>query len=1013
MKPLNLVINAFGPFAGRQEVDFSTLDDLGLYLVAGDTGSGKTSIFDALVFALYGTVPGVRGNDLAGIRSHFADPGTTTKVTLEFVIGGDRWRVERMPTQERLKKKGEGTTKINVKATLEHWDGGAWDEVASGKNPVDKRVEELLGLDDKQFSQVVLLPQGGFQKVLLAKKEDREGLLRTLFASLGYKKAADYLKEEATRLRSEASTARAVREKAEASVAVQWADALQGLADLGEETDLVFTEWPVVLDENDEGSAMHDISGRMGHLEGAKNSIEKVLGLAEKKSETAEKAHRKLTTEAEKFTQKVELELKLAEFAASEENAKLDQKRHKEGVKAAPVVEALDELKLATQGLVSAQNANQTQEQTLVAVGLASKEVPKETKVAQGLSLTWARRQAECQTAAENLEAANDLRQNHEDLLGEVASGLEEAEDLEQGLKEAAAESKDLQKDLAAAEDARAGLVEMQKASQAAQEKFSDAGALLTAQGKVKKAEVFAVSAAKKLAKAQKSATQCQEQQRKNWAGHLAQEALVNGESCPVCGAEEHPSPAPLADGGADEALAKAESDQQSAATAQGAAQASLHAAQEFLVEAKKKVKTGNRELSEVVVELENSANEAQDLLNEVQELADGYQSLKVEADRAEASKRADEKKQTDVLAEAKNLQSSAKQKDTEATKMQKKVDDAVGPGADPAALTDQAAAIGEALSGLLDTLQAQQVAEGEQRVGQKTVDQALSASPFKNSDGARAAFVPGDKLAELGEALESRSRALALAEGQLAGLKGAPKDCPDIEAATVLLEQAREYVEGLQKAFTTVDERKRSFSQAVDSAKETAAQGAALQKEADLVERVDKTCRGTGAGSNRSLESWVLARFLKEVAVEASVRLRKMSSGQYGFVVRTTDDEGKADPLRMDIDDHYSGTTRQVSSLSGGEQFMASLSLALGLADTVQRRNGGLRIECLFVDEGFGSLDPATLDLAIDTLVGLRDEGRTVGLISHVEGVKGRIDLGLEVKKSDNQGSRIVVPKR
>jgi len=154
-----------------------------------------------------------------------------------------------------------------------------------------------------------------------------------------------------------------------------------------------------------------------------------------------------------------------------------------------------------------------------------------------------------------------------------------------------------------------------------------------------------------------------------------------------------------------------------------------------------------------------------------------------------------------------------------------------------------------------------------------------------------------------------------------------------------------------------------------------------------------------------------VLARFLQEVAAVASVRLLKMTNGQYGFVV------GKpgtgSDPLRLDIDDHYLGAVRSANSLSGGEKFMASLSLALGLADTVQRRNGGIRIESLFVDEGFGALDPSALDSAIDTLVGLRDEGRTVGLISHVEGIKNRIALGLEVQKTKDKGSHIVVPQR
>ena len=168
MRPVRLEFEAFGPFPGTEVVDFAPLDDLGLYLVSGPTGAGKTFIFDAMVFALYGRVPGARGRSDTNLRSNFASDSATARVSLEFEARGDLWRAERQPTQRRMKQKGSGHTIVQAKATLERHDGTNWQQVESGKRRVDDRVAQLVGLDDAQFSQVVLLPQGEFQEVLRA-----------------------------------------------------------------------------------------------------------------------------------------------------------------------------------------------------------------------------------------------------------------------------------------------------------------------------------------------------------------------------------------------------------------------------------------------------------------------------------------------------------------------------------------------------------------------------------------------------------------------------------------------------------------------------------------------------------------------------------------------------------------------------------------------------------------------------------------------------------------------------
>ena len=273
-----------------------------------------------------------------------------------------------------------------------------------------------------------------------------------------------------------------------------------------------------------------------------------------------------------------------------------------------------------------------------------------------------------------------------------------------------------------------------------------------------------------------------------------------------------------------------------------------------------------------------------------------------------------------------------------------------------------------------------------------------------------RAAKRPSGELDDLEERLDKREQAEKGAKTRLGVLskEGVPKARPAVEVAATAVADAVERVGSLREAIRLLSERHKAFKGAADSADQKRSAAAKARAGADLAEQVDKTCRGKGPGSKQSLEQWVLAHFLREVSAEATVRLRSMSDGRFGFVVSDQDEKDRAVGLRLDIEDSYTGKKRPTNSLSGGETFLASLSLALGLADTVQRRNGGVRIDCLFVDEGFGALDTDALDLAIDTLAELRAGGRTVGVISHVEGVKQRLDLGLRVVKTD-RGSHIV----
>ena len=1012
MKPLHLTMAAFGPFAGQQNVDFSALDDLGLYLVAGPTGAGKTSIFDAIVFALYGEVPGDRGDDKEGIRSLFAQPETLTEVSLEFLVGDQQWRIKRSPTQNRPKKRGEGTTPQGSKASLEQWVDGSWNEVAGATTPVNDRVKQLVGLDDEQFSRVVLLPQGEFQKVLLAEKGEREGLLRALFASTGYKRAVDHLFREATDAKKKADIFKDRTNTTETNVATQWNVALRGLAEVEKETDLALPAWPESSSpesEDAEISPMGDVEGHVAHLVAAVKSIKGELQQAEKKSATAEKAHNDLKAKADKFNEKAALKEELAGFDATKDQARADQTRHDDGLKAQPVVKAQSDLKKATEHLEQTLQVCDKQRSVLGTAGLPAAELPDDSKAVAALANHWTKQGVALQTAAENQDQINELHQEHDDFQDDAEQKQKEADLLAQGLEESAAENINLQTEFAAAEKGRGQLAKVQQAAQQAADAHQAAGALQAALDEVKVAESSAAAAEGALIEAKEELTQCQEMQRKSWAGLLAHEALAEGDACPVCGSEEHPTPAAPADGEVDVALAAAQERHDTAVGAQGAAKTALSTAQGVVAKAEKKVTTGQKDLTQVAKGHKKVAAAAEIKLKEVQEIAEGYGDLKAAIDVSSTRRQDDEKAHQALLAEVKSLQNLARQRASDSDKLRKKVEKVAGKGADLSALVNQATAVCEALGVLAEAVTEYQLAAAHVQSRQEAVDQAVAAAGFIDVDAALVAEVFKDEIADLYRALEERRAALVLAKDSLAKLKEVPKECPDLTVSAEALTQCQGLAGTLQEAFTRVEEWQASFNRAVETAEGVAEESAGVTKQADLVLQVSQTCRGKG-GARRSLESWVLARFLQEVAVVASKRLLKMTNGQYGFVVGKP---GGKDPLRLDIDDHYLGAVRSANSLSGGEKFMASLSLALGLADTVQRRNGGIRIESLFVDEGFGALDPSALDSAIDTLVGLRDEGRTVGLISHVEGIKNRIALGLEVQKTKDKGSHIVVPQR
>jgi exonuclease SbcC len=1010
MRPLALELEAFGPFAAKEKVDFSALTELGLYLVAGDTGAGKTSLFDAMVYALYGKVPGARGDGIARLRSDFANDASTTSVTLEFEVNDAKWRVYRTPTQQRAKKQGEGLTEDPAKATLERYDGREWREEASGKRPVDDQILELIGLDHEQFSQVVLLPQGRFEQVLQANASDREKLLRTLFATEGFMLAAQYLQERAKRCRAEASEAEVLSNETEGSAADAWDTALGGLVEVTNSTGVTVPAW-----KDDDLDVVAGRAGRLTHLNRWKKAVDKASASSDQGVDEAHDRLRLVQGEADRFNEAKELQEALDEIEKTKPQAKKDDEILENGRRAAQVVQTLDEMNTQAGFLAEAELKCSAAVEELLEAGLPFDEVPTTVVEANGLSTTWSKREEKCTAYVDDLEAArhrSDLARRFQE---QADDAREQAAELAEAATEMSTNLKDLEaeyKETAGAQAELPGALKKAQEAEIAHDAVTDLRDAREALRGAKKAARIAT-------KARKSAgDDVEAQHRRNQediAGHLAREHLVDGEPCLVCGSLEHPNPASSAKG-----LVASHSDETEAALTravvkEASAETELRRAAKDLDKSEKAFNEEGigklaSDLGPVITKVKAVFTKTTDEVTRLKKLAANTSKLERSVDRARKALQVSKDERTGHLGEAKHLDGLAAVEEEEAERLTAKVEEALGKGTDPAAQAEEAGWIVAALVSLVATLGDAAKVSAQHDAQQQNVGKMLKATGFTDEAAVRAAERSSDELADLKERLDKRQQTENGAKVRLDVLskEGIPKARPAVEEEAAAMKAAMGRVASLHDARRLLSERHRAFKSATDSANLKRTIAADTRAKADLAEQVDKTCRGKGPGSKQSLEQWVLAHFLREVAAEATVRLRSMTDGRFGFVVSDRDEKHRAVGLRLDVEDRYSGKKRSVNSLSGGETFMASLSLALGLADTVQRRNGGVRIDCLFVDEGFGALDSEALDLAIDTLAELLAGGRTVGIISHVEGVKQRIDIGLRVVKTV-RGSHIV----
>jgi exonuclease SbcC len=997
MRPHRLRVTAFGAFAGTVEVCFDDLASAGLFLLHGETGAGKTTLLDAIGFALYGRVPGERGKTRR-LRSDHAAAGTSTEVRLEATIGGRRMRITRKPEQERLKLRGRGTTTEQAKILLEEFTGASWQAVSTRAGEADAEINDLMGMSADQFFQVVLLPQGQFAQFLHADAGERAKLLQRLFGTDRFRAVEEWL---ADRRRH---TAREV-EEAELGIRdliarVAQAAGPQAAHDEAAEPDpppiAEAARWAARLAE---AAAAGAAAGAAG-VAGLRAALDTALDRQRDAERLADRQRRR------RDALRIRDELTGAAPGVEDLRRELGA-----AVRAAEVAPALAESERTAVVLAQARAAEEqarygaAPDLTAARLREAAQEHVAKFGLLEGLRSLDRQAADEDQAAAAAQAAVTGLTVQIETATDELGRqrqrrpGLsrlrDAAREAGQQLPSAAADADRYRRaadDANALVEAKADVVRQSEAYVAAKVEHAD---LLTEAARLRIARIDGM-------RAELAAT------------------LVDGAPCPVCGSLDHPELCEL--GGEQVTREQEETADARAAAASERAEtigARLGAADERVATASARLTGAGFAaaadpawLQAELRQLETTSGELRAQAAELAAAAARLGDLQLELDALDSGIAAAEKRLAGLGEQresARHLLAAAEQRsvrhrETLAAQLDGQ------PDLDAALAAVRTAA--DALTAAADAADAAARAAQDDERAAALADAAAAAAGFDGLDSVRQARREPSVRAAADQAIrEHEATAKAVAELLADPDLEVPLDPPaDVAGAVTATEAARKLHDD---AIAAGD---RAVHQAEQLAGLVPALAARLEELRPLTDRAAQArsladlAAGSGANTLRmTLSSFVLAARLEEVAAAASERLLKMTSGRYSLVHTDARRGAGRSGLGLLACDTWTGVDRDTSTLSGGETFLASLALALGLADVVTAEAGGTRIEALFVDEGFGSLDEDTLEEVMTVLDGLREGGRMVGIVSHVAELRQRIPAQVRVHKGHG-GSHLSV---
>ncbi|MFJ6213428.1 AAA family ATPase [Streptomyces sp. NPDC092296] len=985
MRLHSLTVTAFGPFAGTERVDFDALTASGLFLLRGATGAGKTSVLDAVCFALYGAVPGSRQG--TRLRSDHADPQLMTEVVLDVTLGGRRLEITRRPEQPRPKKRGEGFTTERAQTLLREWTAGdppGWRAASKSHQEVGEEIGRLLGMSRDQFCQVVLLPQGDFARFLRADATERAELLGRLFDTRRFGRVEDWLTERRRAgeegLRSAQDGLRQLVARleqaagADAEPAEAWipADDAAGLARSA-------PAWAAIL--------------RCG-AEEQRAVAAAALDRAEQQHRLRaeqEAAARELTRRQESHTQALRRAGELAK--ADTEREALRQRLA--AARAADVVAAA--LRLERTADAAYRTAAERERRARAGLGgEAADAVAQLVEAEQRARADLVRLEAAREDERRQAGAAAELHR----LEAERRAAEELAEEAERWLARLPEQRAGLDLLLAGAREGAARAEQLAAREQEARQRLAAARQRDALRDRARRAAQLAADAGTAAADARTGWLDLRERRLDGMAAELA-ERLRDGDPCPVCGSAGHPAPARPSGGRVtreDEQVAEAAF--RHAETAELRAAEALRSVREEAAGAA--AVAGEEPVAALAAGLAELAAGLADALAVAEGLVGAEQALAA-LDR-QCTEQEDQQRQATgrVAVLTARLEALTAELGQLAARVAAARGDAPSVAVRAAGLTDRA----ERLAAAAGAAREAEEAAARLKDAQAEVSAAAVAAGFAGAEEASAALLDAEERAAVEARLTRWDREHAavralLDDPDLAAAAALPPADP--AAARVALEAATARLRTAAAADDAARRRCAELRRLGGELAERAAGLAPALAEQARISRLSFLASGTGGGNRlrMRLESYVLAARLEQVAAAASGRLVRMSGGRYTLVHSADRAAGtKRSGLGLRVVDAWTGTERDTATLSGGESFFASLALALGLADVVTDEAGGMPLDTLFIDEGFGTLDEQALEEVLDVLDGLRERDRAVGIVSHVADLRQRVPAQLLVRK-------------
>ncbi|WP_314009817.1 SMC family ATPase [Cryptobacterium curtum] len=937
MRPLSLELCAFGPYANRVFIDFSLFGESGVFLICGPTGSGKTTLFDAMKFALFGEASGTR-RPTSSFASGFANATTEPFVEFIFEQAGKTYRARRVPHYSRSKKRGVGTTAAGGAAELVCETTGS--VIASKANAMDEAVVDLLGITTEQFSQIVMIAQGDFSQLLTANTKQRAEIFRRIFHTEPYQHIQERLVE---RKRTLEQHVEASEEQARIHLALLASENAPKTAvpndEVAGQQEVFLTLKGPIPSADKQGDPFAFEGSVLSRLD----DIEKELANIAAHDDMRKHSLTKQQAEAETRLQEIDRNL-----GSARQTAQLEKR-----------------LAETTSYLVEHENAYQTAQanwQTAQAEeGLRhrlSEDITTATEKARTLSEV-SRLEGQHTTAQSKVAASQKAATETETTLHQARQQLEEIAEAAKRIHDAPAQLEHARNDERLIADAleQTALVDQMK-----QQTQTTTAAFADAQERYEQARAATTQATNAFFAAQ--------------AGILAR-SLSTGTPCPVCGSKEHPHPAHLAADAPTQAYIDT-------------LQATEQTARTHLEEA------GNK------LAADKAAEDAQ-LKRATQALAalpPTYQSKRID---------------TGKLATARTAIATRISELNAATDQQKQLTDEANR------LSCMVPDLEEKARAASDTLIQAQRNEAEIAASinalRATADYANALQAQKTIDDLRSRLEAAQKRFTVAQATwEEQRRAHDEHVARKKELEEQLAVAPHFNVAT--LEEQRILVVQTRKntvaEITTIENRQATNEKALGALKKIAQSSQRIEEEFSQISYLADLASGNAVGTQGkiSFETYVQSVYFDSVLDAANERLSLMSEGRYTLLRRQQARDNRTQSgLDMDVFDAYTGKQRDVKTLSGGESFLASLSLALGFSDVIQRQAGGIQLDTMFIDEGFGSLDTEALELALRIFDQLGRDKRLVGIISHVEELKDRIDHRIVVQK-DQTGSTLTVKR-